>query len=62
MQEQATGERLLKVAANHHRLMIFCQLVERPQPVHMLAEFLDLRESSVSQHLTVLQKGRPSIY
>ncbi len=55
-QQAAAAEQLLKAAANRHRLMILCQLVEGPQPVHRLAEFLDLRDSTVSQHLTLLRK------
>lgn len=57
MREQAaTAEQLLKAIGNRHRLMILCQLIEGPQPVHRLAEFLDLRDSTVSQHLTLLRK------
>lgn len=54
--QSVNAERLLKAVANRHRLMILCQLVEGPQPVHRLAEFLDLRDSTVSQHLTLLRK------
>lgn len=47
---------LLKALANRHRLMIVCQLVDRERSVGELAEALDLRDSTVSQHLALLRK------
>lgn len=57
MREQAAvAEEMLKALANRHRLMILCQLIEGERPVHDLAEFLRLRDSTVSQHLALLRK------
>ena len=47
---------LLKAMANRHRLMIICQLVEQPRSVGELAELLNVRDSTVSQHLALLRK------
>ncbi len=47
---------LLKSLANPHRLMILCQLLERECSVGELAAFLDLRSSTVSQHLALLRR------
>ncbi|UZE52202.1 ArsR/SmtB family transcription factor [Rhodopseudomonas sp. P2A-2r] len=47
---------LLKALANRHRLLIICQLVEGERSVGDLAAFLDLRDSTVSQHLALLRK------
>lgn len=57
MQEAAgrAGE-LLKSLANPHRLMILCQLLEGERSVGELAAFLDLRGSTVSQHLALLRR------
>jgi DNA-binding transcriptional ArsR family regulator len=57
MREQAAvAEEMLKALANRHRLMILCQLIEGERPVHDLAGFLGLRDSTVSQHLALLRK------
>lgn len=57
MREQAAvAEEMLKALANRHRLMILCQLIEGERPVRDLAGFLDLRDSTVSQHLALLRK------
>jgi ArsR family transcriptional regulator, virulence genes transcriptional regulator len=56
---QAAADRacdLLKAMANRHRLLILCQLVDRERSVGELAEFLGIRDSAVSQHLTLLRK------
>lgn len=56
---QAAADRasdLLKAMANRHRLLILCQLVQREQSVGELAEFLGIRDSGVSQHLSILRK------
>jgi DNA-binding transcriptional ArsR family regulator len=47
---------LLKALANRHRLIILCQLTERARSVGELAELLDIRDSTVSQHLALLRK------
>ena len=52
--EQASE--LLKSLANRHRLLILCQLTQGERSVGDLAEFLALRDSTVSQHLALLRK------
>ncbi|PAY07097.1 transcriptional regulator [Bradyrhizobium sp. UFLA03-84] len=47
---------LLKALSNRHRLLIICQLIDGERSVGELAEFLDLRDSTVSQHLALLRK------
>ncbi len=47
---------LLKSLANRHRLLIVCQLIEGERSVGELAEFLGIRNSTVSQHLALLRK------
>lgn len=47
---------LLKAMANRHRLIIICQLVEQRRSVGELAELLNIRDSTVSQHLALLRK------
>jgi ArsR family transcriptional regulator, virulence genes transcriptional regulator len=47
---------LLKALANPHRLLIVCQLTEQERSVGELAEFLQIRDSTVSQHLALLRK------
>lgn len=47
---------LLKALSNRHRLLIICQLIEGERSVGELAEFLELRDSTVSQHLALLRK------
>src|SRR5512136_1388460 len=47
---------LLKALANRHRLLIVCQLIDGERSVGDLAEFLKLRDSTVSQHLALLRK------
>lgn len=50
------AEALLKSLANRHRLMILCQLVEGERSVGDMAAFMNLRDSTVSQHLALLRK------
>lgn len=52
--EQATG--LLKALANRHRLIIICQLTEKERSVGELAALLNIRDTTVSQHLALLRK------
>lgn len=47
---------LLKALANRHRLLIICQLIAGERSVGELAEFLGIRDSTVSQHLALLRK------
>lgn len=52
--EQASD--LLKSLANRHRLLIICQLLDGERSVGELAAFLEVRDSTVSQHLALLRK------
>jgi DNA-binding transcriptional ArsR family regulator len=58
MMERAADQasELLKALANRHRLLIICQLIDGERSVGELAEFLNLRDSTVSQHLALLRK------
>ena len=47
---------LLKALANRHRLIIICQLSEKERSVGELAALLNIRDSTVSQHLALLRK------
>jgi DNA-binding transcriptional ArsR family regulator len=47
---------LLKSLGNRHRLLILCQLTDQERSVGDLADFLDLRDSTVSQHLSLLRR------
>ncbi len=47
---------LLKALASRHRLLILCHLSEGKCSVGELAERLDLRDSTVSQHLALLRR------
>lgn len=46
----------LKSLGNRHRLLILCQLADGERSVGTLAEFLRLRDSTVSQHLSLLRR------
>lgn len=57
MRDQASAaEVMLKALGNRNRLMILCRLIDGEQPVGELAAFLDVRDSTVSQHLALLRK------
>lgn len=47
---------LLKALSNRHRLLIICQLIDGERSVGELAGFLNLRDSTMSQHLALLRK------
>jgi DNA-binding transcriptional ArsR family regulator len=47
---------LLKALANRQRLIIICQLSDKERSVGELAELLNIRDSTVSQHLALLRK------
>lgn len=48
----------LKSLSNPHRLMILCALSSGEKSVGQLARFLDIRDSTVSQHLALLRRDR----
>ncbi len=56
--EQAAdrASELLKALANRHRLLIICQLIGGKRSVGDLAESLGIRDSTVSQHLSLLRR------
>jgi DNA-binding transcriptional ArsR family regulator len=47
---------MLKALANRHRLIIICQLIEKERSVGELAAALNIRDSTVSQHLALLRR------
>lgn len=49
---------LLKALSNQHRLLILCQLIEGEKSVGQLADFLGIRDSTVSQHLALLRREK----
>ena len=54
--QAAAAEVMLKALGNQHRLLILCRLIDGEQSVSELAAFLDVRDSTVSQHLALLRK------
>lgn len=50
------ASRLLAAMANEKRLLILCQLVGGERSVSELAECLQTRQSTVSQHLALLRR------
>ena len=46
----------LKTLAHEGRLMILCQLIDHERSVSDIAELLDARQSTISQHLALLRK------
>ena len=49
---------LLQSLGNKSRLMIMCELIDGEKSVGELADLLQARESTVSQHLALLRKDR----
>ncbi|MFT5812997.1 MAG: DNA-binding transcriptional ArsR family regulator [Psychroserpens sp.] len=47
---------LLKAMSNEHRLLILCHLGEKEMSVNELNNFVDLSQSSLSQHLARLRQ------
>ena len=47
---------VLKAIASHNRLLLLCQLVQGECSVGGLAQSLDLAQSVVSQHLSLLRR------
>lgn len=50
--------RLLKALGNEQRLLILCNLLERPMSVGELNRRMDLSQSALSQHLALLREAR----
>lgn len=48
----------LKVLANENRLLILCELVKKPMMVNELLEKIDITQSGVSQHLSILKSNQ----
>ncbi len=48
----------LKVLANESRLAILCNLIDGEKSVNELEVLLNLRQSTLSQHLSVLRRER----
>jgi len=51
-----SASELLKALANRHRLMIVCQLVDGERSVGDLSKSLEVRQTTISQHLALLRK------
>jgi DNA-binding transcriptional ArsR family regulator len=49
---------LLKSLSNRYRLLILCRLADGEHSVGQLADFLGIRDSTVSQHLALLRRDR----
>lgn len=60
LQERAKEvSEILKVIANENRLVIVCNLIEKPMTVSELHERMEnLTQSALSQHLAVLKANR----
>jgi DNA-binding transcriptional ArsR family regulator len=52
----ARASQLLSAMANDKRLMILCQLLDGERSVGELAELLETRQSTISQHLAMLKR------
>jgi len=48
---------LLKILANENRLLILCELLKSPMTVSNLLEKLNISQSGISQHLTILKSN-----
>ena len=48
---------LLKALGNEQRLLILCNLLERPMSVGELNQRMDLSQSALSQHLALLREA-----
>ena len=53
-----TASELLKSLSNRYRLLILCRLVDGEHSVGQLAEFLGIRDSTVSQHLALMRRDK----
>jgi DNA-binding transcriptional ArsR family regulator len=58
MKEHASdAAQLLKALGNEQRLLILCNLLERPMPVGELNQRVELSQSALSQHLALLREA-----
>ena len=48
---------LLKLLANENRLLILCELAKEPMSVSALLEKVDISQSGMSQHLSLLKSS-----
>jgi len=53
----ADAAQMLKALGNEQRLLILCNLLERPLSVGELNQRLDLSQSALSQHLALLREA-----
>ncbi|HET9693034.1 MAG TPA: metalloregulator ArsR/SmtB family transcription factor, partial [Steroidobacteraceae bacterium] len=53
----ADAAQLLKALGNEQRLLILCNLLERPLSVGELNERVELSQSALSQHLALLREA-----
>jgi DNA-binding transcriptional ArsR family regulator len=53
-----SASELLKSLSNRYRLLILCRLADGEHSVGQLAEFLGIRDSTVSQHLALLRRDK----
>ncbi|NJD32940.1 MAG: winged helix-turn-helix transcriptional regulator [Gammaproteobacteria bacterium] len=53
----AEAAQLLKALGNEQRLLILCNLLERPMSVGEINERMDLSQSALSQHLALLREA-----
>jgi ArsR family transcriptional regulator, virulence genes transcriptional regulator len=53
----ADAAKLLKALGNEQRLLILCNLLERPMPVGELNQRVELSQSALSQHLALLREA-----
>jgi DNA-binding transcriptional ArsR family regulator len=53
----AEAARLMKALGNEQRLLVLCNLLERPMTVGELNARMDLSQSALSQHLALLREA-----
>jgi ArsR family transcriptional regulator, virulence genes transcriptional regulator len=53
----ADAARLMKALGNEQRLLVLCNLLERPMTVGELNARMDLSQSALSQHLALLREA-----
>ena len=56
-QHAAEAAQLLKALGNEQRLLILCNLLERPMSVGELHQRMHLSQSALSQHLALLREA-----
>lgn len=57
LEHAAEAAQLLKALGNEHRLLILCNLRDRPLSVGELNDRVELSQSALSQHLAVLRES-----